>query len=64
MTWHTDPPRRQGLYLIVDRWTTIEVASYRPDMGWCVRGHWCGHDGALCWMELPDMPANVMRERW
>jgi hypothetical protein len=64
MTWHTDPPRHQGEYLVVDSWTKREVAAWRPDLGWCIRGKWVGHDGAACWMELPEIPVNVVRERW
>lgn len=65
MTWHTDPPRRSGEYLVVDTWTRREVAQYRTDMGWCVRGKWVGHHGVACWTEdLPDIPANLKRERW
>jgi len=67
MTWHTDPPKREGEYLILDSWHKREVAHYRTDLGWCVRGHWVGHDRALCWMDvndLPVIPAHLMRERW
>ena len=67
MTWHTDRPKHQGEYLILDTWQNRAIAQYRPDIGWCVRGHWVGHDGALCWMDvndLPAIPAHLLRERW
>lgn len=65
MTWHTDRPHHTGEYLVVDTWTKREVAHYRTDIGWCVRGKWVGHDGVLCWSEdLPAIPAHLLRERW
>ena len=64
MTWHTDSPPRQGEYLAVDGWGQRTVAVWRSDLGWCVRGRWLGHDGVLGWMDLPEVPVNVMRERW
>lgn len=64
MTWSTHQPPRQGEYLVVDAWHRREVATWRPDLGWCVRGKWVGHDGVLGWMELPEIPAAMTRERW
>lgn len=63
MTWHTDPPKRQAEYLVVDAWSRYGVARYEPQYGWWIKGYW-RRDGVLCWMELPEMPANVIRERW
>jgi len=64
VTWHTDTPPRQDEYLVIDNWTKREVAVWRPDVGWCVRGKWVGHDGVMGWMELPGVPVAMMRERW
>ena len=64
MTWHTHQPPHRGEYLVVDSWSKREVAQWRPDLGWCVRGKWVGHDGVTAWMELPELPAFAMRERW
>lgn len=64
MTWSTHQPPRQGEYLVVDAWHKREVATWRLDLGWCVRGKWVGKDGVEAWMELPDVPAFAERERW
>jgi len=66
MTWHTDPPKRQNEYLVVDAWSRYGVARYEPQYGWWIKGYW-RRDGVLCWMDvndLPAIPAHLMRERW
>lgn len=65
MNWHTDPPRQQGEYLVVDSWCRREVATWRPDLGWCVRGKWVGRGGVQCWTDgLPEIPAFAARGKW
>lgn len=54
-------PRSTGEYLVVDKvWRGRSVAQYmagsRPSMGWCIHGHWLGHDAVEAWDDLPDLP--------
>lgn len=59
--WQTGAPPRPGDYLVVDGWLGRAVGTWVNPYGWCIRGRYLGKDGALCWSELPDVPAQFTR---
>jgi hypothetical protein len=57
MQWSFGLPNHQGQFIVVDRmYHSITDANWRPDLGWCIRGRWLGHDAVDCWIDVGDLP--------